>query len=277
MNWPFRKWIHHGLGVLAGCVLLGGMVRAVQVHEKGLGTPDENGVTPEISSRGFPVNRVQGTRSISPNSSQRRWEFPEEGEETEPSGEVASLSNSSWENPESGGEGWEKAGAMLRTDPVAALEVVRAWPSTERRDEFLDQAVAEWSGLDGAAAVGWVRQIEHPPLRNRLMGRVAVGMATELPDAAARLVANEMEAGGEQDRAVVAIVQRWVRSDASGAAAWVARFPPTPMRRAAVEALVGAWWNSDSDGVRVWFRGLPEGRLQQQVSAAIRRVDRSTP
>jgi hypothetical protein len=127
------------------------------------------------------------------------------------------------------------------------------------------------------AAAGWVRQIEHSPLRNRLVGRVAIGMATDSPAAAAQLVAEEMAAGSEQDRAVIAIVQRWVKSDPMAAAAWVERFPQTPMRGAAVEALVGTWWKSDSQGVRNWLRGLPERRLQQQVSAVIHRVDLPPP
>lgn len=262
-----------------GLCLVGGWLNAVQTPVKWPQTVVMDlwgSKGSKIRWTGHGVHRLESSSPSALPPSQNPLVSDEGSLEPE---ELDAVPSSGVEDSEREGEreGMAEAEAMLRVDPVAALEMARELAATERRDEFLDQAAAEWGGRDAVAAAGWVRQIENRPLRNRLLGRVAVGMATDFPAAAAQLVANEMEAGGEQDRAVISVIQRWVKSDPLAAAAWVERFPQTPMRGAAVEVLVSGWWKSDPQGVRTWMRGLPERRLQQRVSSVIQRVEISTP
>lgn len=167
--------------------------------------------------------------------------------------------------------GTARAESLLRVDPIAALEIARELPATERRDDFLEQAVMEWGGLDSKSSARWVRQIQSESLRNRLLGAVALGMATDQPGAAARLASEEMQPGSEQDRVTVGIVQRWIQSDPDGAAAWVEQFPQSPLRRVVVETLLSGWLSKDPAGARQWVLRLPEGGLRTHASAVASR------
>lgn len=151
---------------------------------------------------------------------------------------------------------------LLRVDPVGALRVARELPDSDRRHELLEQAVMEWGSVDSSAPVDWVRQIQPGSLRSRLMGAVALGMATGQPLAAAKLAAEEMESGAEQNRIVVGVLQRWIQSDPNGAASWVEQFPETALQRALVVTLLTGWFAKDQTGAEEWVVRLPEGGLR---------------
>ncbi len=101
-----------------------------------------------------------------------------------------------------------------------------------------------------------------PSLRQRLVAAVAVAWAEQDGAAAATLAASALEAGDEQDRAAVSIVQRWAQHSPQAAASWVSQLPDAPSRDAAVQNLLPLWIAQDTEAAGNWLRELPAGPLR---------------
>ncbi len=82
------------------------------------------------------------------------------------------------------------------------------------------------------------------------------------------LVVNELEGGIEQDRAAVAIVQRWAQNSPGAAAAWVSQFADGPLRDAAAQNLLVVWTAKDAEAAGKWLHELPNGPLRDIGLAA---------
>jgi hypothetical protein len=150
-----------------------------------------------------------------------------------------------------------------RTDPAKALDMGISLEPSRKRDDLLELAISQWSTTDFTAAVQWADRDElDPSLRQRLLATAAVAVAGQDGSAAATLAATALTPGEEQDRAAVAIVQRWVQHDPASAASWVAQFPDTPVREAATQNLLALWSAQDSEAAGNWLRTLPEGTLR---------------
>jgi hypothetical protein len=121
-----------------------------------------------------------------------------------------------------------------RTDPRSALVLAVGLPPTRERDDLLLHAASQWAGADSATAQAWAARVPDPVLRERLLAAMTVATAEQDPAAAATLAATRLAPGAEQDRAAVAIVQRWAQTSPLTAAAWVEQFPDTAARKAAV-------------------------------------------
>jgi hypothetical protein len=124
-----------------------------------------------------------------------------------------------------------------RSNPLTALAVTCALPPSIERDDLLVHAASQWAGTDAAAAMGWAQEVPDKPLQQRLLAAVAIAAAKQDPAGAATLAANSLTAGPEQDRAAIAIVQRWAQFAPADAAAWVAQFPDSSVRALAGENL----------------------------------------
>src|SRR5512133_2328233 len=123
-----------------------------------------------------------------------------------------------------------------RTDPVSAVQVLTNVDPSPERDEALAHTVSELASIDSSEASAWVSRIEDVALRSRLVATVAIAMAEVDGPAAAEMAARSVEAGDEQNRAAVAIAQRWAQRAPVEAAEWASRFP-APVRAAAEESL----------------------------------------
>jgi hypothetical protein len=156
-----------------------------------------------------------------------------------------------------------------RTDPVKALEVALSFGRTRQRDDLIEHCISQWATMDFTAAVRWANgNVSDSNLRQRLLAAVAVAVAGQDGTAAATLVATALNPGAEQDRVVVAIVQRWVQNEPELAASWVAQFPDTPTREAAARNLVAFWAVQDSEAAGSGLPALPEGAVRNDGRTA---------
>jgi hypothetical protein len=149
-----------------------------------------------------------------------------------------------------------------RSEPVKALEVASGLAPTPARDDLLVHAISQWGGADPAAAADWAAKVSDASLQQRLVAAVAIAAAERVGPAAATFAANALGAGQEQDRAVVAIVQRWVQNSPQAAASWVSQFPDLPSREPAVQNLLALWTAQDAEAAGTWLRELPAGPLR---------------
>ncbi|HUR45200.1 MAG TPA: hypothetical protein VMZ27_04910 [Candidatus Saccharimonadales bacterium] len=159
------------------------------------------------------------------------------------------------------GEGPTKRAAIIalayeaaRTEPKTALELARDLPASPERDDLLIHAFSQWAGVDAPSATEWSIKVLDPRLRQRLLATAAVGGAEQNPIASARLAAGALEAGPEQNRAAVSVVERWAQQSPEAAAAWVSQFPAGPSRDQAIQNLLRIWSTKDPEAARNWIR-----------------------
>jgi hypothetical protein len=88
---------------------------------------------------------------------------------------------------------------------------------------------------------------------------VVVAAADSNPPEAAAWAVQTMAPGAAQDRAVVAVVQRWAQQAPLQAAEWVAQFPDSSVGRSAIRSLVEIWSVEDPAAASEWLKGLPPG------------------
>jgi hypothetical protein len=163
----------------------------------------------------------------------------------------------------------ELAYQTARTDPAKALEVGISLEPSRKRDDLLELAISQWSTTDFTAAVQWADRDElDPSLRQHLLAAAAVSVAGQDGSAAATLAATALIPGEEQDRVVVAIVQRWAQNDPESAAAWVAQFPDSPVRETTAQNLVAFWAARDLDAAGQWSQALSEGTMRNAAMTA---------
>lgn len=148
-----------------------------------------------------------------------------------------------------------------RTEPLLALQLVIGSAPGPDRDGLLVHAVSQWAGADSRAAWEWASRVPDASLRDQLLASVAVASAEQDAEAAAGLVAGSLPAGPEQQRAAVAVAQRWARKSPRDAASWAVRFPDS-VRAYAVQNVVTVWTDQDSEAATAWLQQLPQDSLQ---------------
>src|SRR5262249_22985599 len=118
-----------------------------------------------------------------------------------------------------------------RMEPLTSLELAVMLPPSPERDRLLVHATSQWVALDPGAATTWAQSISDADLKQTVLAATVVALASQNGASAANLAANYLQPGGDQDRAVVAIVQRWAESSPRAAADWVSQFPDTTVRQ----------------------------------------------
>lgn len=148
-----------------------------------------------------------------------------------------------------------------RDKPLLAVGLAAGLPPTPERDDLLVHATSQWASLDLESALGWAEQVSASDLRQRLIAAIATASAKLDGAGAAAMVANLIPPGAEQNRAAVAVAQRWAESAPQAANDWVAGYPAGPVREAAIRGLldVNAAQQSSQSG-----RGPPEMTVGQE-------------
>jgi len=155
-----------------------------------------------------------------------------------------------------------------RTDPLLALELATVLPPTRERDDLIIHAASQWAGNDSSQATAWAAMVPDSILRQRLFAAIAVGEAEYDGAAAANLVAEMLNGTDEQDRAVIAVIQRWAQASPSAAAAWISQFPESAVRDAAALTLIDLWALQDPQSSGLWVHDLPTGSLRDVALGA---------
>jgi len=124
-----------------------------------------------------------------------------------------------------------------RIDPLSAIGSAVSLLASEERDNLLCHISAQWASIEPRAAMNWAMQVSDEALRDRLLTSIATAAAKQDGVGAATMVAVAISPGAEQDRAAVAVAQRWAQSSPEAAAAWIQQFPTASLRSEAKQSL----------------------------------------
>lgn len=161
---------------------------------------------------------------------------------------------------------------LARADPAQALGLVDGLPPSVEKDALLMRVVGQMTASAPPAVVSWAQEIEDESVRADCLALVATVWASQDPGQAALLTASSIPAGGTQERAVVAVVQRWAQQDPEAAANWVAAFPQGTLQDIALENLVINWAHGDRQAAADWISTLEAPALRALGAAALARA-----
>jgi hypothetical protein len=136
----------------------------------------------------------------------------------------------------------------------------------ETQTILLESAATQLAESDPNTAIQWADEIDDKSLREKTIGAVAVGYATQDPSAAADWAINSLEQGDELNQAVANVTGIWVREfNATDTAEWVSGLPEGTVRQAALTQLIKGWNETDPPAVATWVEQLAEGALKKQA------------
>ncbi len=127
---------------------------------------------------------------------------------------------------------------VTREDPALALDRLAVLENGPDRLRFIEHAISNLAATDPDGALNRTSQLTDPVEKNHAMAALAIAWSDSDPFAAATLAVEEMGAGPEQDRAFVAVTQRWAQQDPDAARAWVEEFPDGSLKAGAMEQIV---------------------------------------
>ncbi len=156
--------------------------------------------------------------------------------------------------------------------PVARrLDLAMAALSPGAHRDLLSAALGEWASKDAPAAVQWLSKHPSDPSLNDAQAAIAIAWSDEHPREAATYVATAMTEGQHQDRAAIAIVQRWAQQDAPSAARWVETLPQDHLEITAAEELTRIWSEDDPGTAEGWVQQLPPGPMRDHSLSSLAR------
>lgn len=167
---------------------------------------------------------------------------------------------------------------LARTDPLQALSRAVEIQSDSGREELMDYAAIQWAAKQPEEAAAWARKVEDGDLRQRLLAGIYSAWGDSDPSAAATAAVRSMEAGRDQNDAVVSIVQRWAQREPDIAATWVAAFPESELRDTAAREIVKLWADQSVEKSGAWLNSLEPGSLRDTaVSAYVEQIFPQSP
>ena len=117
---------------------------------------------------------------------------------------------------------------------------------------------------DSVAVIG---DFNHPASSTSPLVLQASSLAQSSPEEAAQWVA-ALPPGNEQDRAALAVIDRWTGTDPVAAAAWTTQFAEGPLREQAMSIVARQWGLRDWNATAGWLETLPMGSSRDAAIGA---------
>jgi len=139
---------------------------------------------------------------------------------------------------------------IASTDPTRAVQVVEQSGLGERTEAVLENIAQKWAAQDFPEAKAWAMAEPSGERRDTLLARIACVRAATAPVEAAQLIVDGIPSGSIQTEVVLSVISQWGVQDMAGVTAWVALFPPGPMKAYAEQQLSGiaAYQNAPPEG-----------------------------
>lgn len=141
--------------------------------------------------------------------------------------------------------------SWAQCDPRDALRVARELGLDQVSNGVFETILQKWADKDFSAALAWADHEAAGEQRDLLMTRLAFVRSQTQPDAAAKLVVDQIPPGPAQAEAGIAVLHQWALRDLKSASAWVERFPGDLQDRAHAElAAVARYHVASNRGLR---------------------------
>lgn len=134
----------------------------------------------------------------------------------------------------------EQLAWAVTSDLNVSLKAYEEVPSSERKRRLSSYLAAEYAHKDPEEALKWAKARSAQEDRDEALCGWATAVADKEPARAAVIVVDDIPRGIVQLRGVVAVVQRWARTDPKAASEWVYDFPEGDLKDDALKELEAA-------------------------------------
>lgn len=164
----------------------------------------------------------------------------------------------------------EVARKAMKNDPDIAAEALKQISTDGVEKIPLIQAYAlRLMEKNPDAALAWAASLSSETERAAATEQIVTHLAESDPERAAKLLSKSGHAGTEFDNTSEYVLQRWVATTPSDAAAWVATFPSGDVRKAAVKTVVSNWLVADSSAAYSWIKALKNNSIRKEATRAM--------
>ncbi len=115
--------------------------------------------------------------------------------------------------------------AMAKSDPLRAVHALENGELDASQAIMLGNLAQLWASRDLPGALVWAGNHPAGDLRDDLFLHIALAESATAPADSARIVAEQISPGPNQENAVLAVLDVWAAQDTASASAWVAQFP----------------------------------------------------
>lgn len=147
--------------------------------------------------------------------------------------------------------------ALAAGSPKDAIDLLVQMDRTRARDDLFNWSATAWAQSDAAAALKWADSLQDVGVRQSALGAIAVGLAWSDPQAAGKLLAEQVQPGEILDRSAMSVACVWSQTDPESAANWVAVFPEGKLQETVLEVLIQRWAAQDLPAAKTWVNELP--------------------
>ena len=252
---------------LVWVLLVGCVPREDGVPGSGAAAPVDvrpGGAGPDAArDRGWPEALV-GVRAAGPEGLERRLGelFKAWAAEDEAAARAGAAGLTEFEERLAAHEGL--LAAALARDPRAAIEWLRGLEPKALAEVLLDQALADWAGVDASGAGRYVVELGASDYRTVLAGELARAWAAK-DGAAAMAWGAGLQDQEAREEALTEAVHTVAATDPRSAAEGVLKIEHDAARTDALELAVIAWWERDPAAVTAWAEGIRDADLRAQA------------
>ncbi len=157
---------------------------------------------------------------------------------------------------------------LLAKDPAAALAWLRGLMPKEMVEVLVDEALADWAGVDAAGAGEYVAGLGASDYRTVLAGELARAWAAK-DGAGAMAWGAELQDQEAREEALTEAVHTVAATDSAAAAELALRIPLEAARADALELAVIAWWERDPVAVAAWAERIADPELRTQATRLV--------
>jgi hypothetical protein len=156
----------------------------------------------------------------------------------------------------------------LAKDPKSAVEWLRGVEPKALAEVLLDQALADWAGVDAAGAGKYVAGLGTSDYRTVLAGELARAWAAK-DGAGAMAWGAGLQDQEAREEALTEAVHTVAATDVRAAAQMTLKIKHATARDDALELAVIAWWEREPSAVAAWAERIPDVELRAQAQRVV--------
>ena len=168
--------------------------------------------------------------------------------------------------------------ATLELDPELALEgFQKLIGESDEKNQLIQHFAMRLAEKNVEEATKWASALPTEQEQSLAFGNIALVLAEQEPERAAKLLSDSGVAGRDFDVAVVQVVQRWAATSPVQAAEWVMLFEASDARKAGLKSVASVWAQNDPQGAFTWISTIKDSSIREEAAVGMAEAIREQP
>lgn len=162
--------------------------------------------------------------------------------------------------------------------PEFATEALAHMPlESSVRIELLRELAAAAVQKSPEEAITWAESLDSPATVQQAKEQIAIALGGTDPGQATKLALGDLDPSQPLNETSMEILQNWVGTSPTEAAAWVQKLPNGEARNTGIRSVATRWLHSDAKGAIEWNQGIRDESTKNESTKAIVEALAGTP